>query len=689
MDLKTLAILIPLLPLVGAALVGVVGLRWLRDRSHWLVLGGVGLALVAAFWLFRIVAATPGEPDPLGGRAGFVETLTVYQWISAGVGSWLNVTYWVDPLTSVMLLTVVGISFVIVAYSVGYMRDHHGQAERGYERFFAYMGIFVFSMTTLVLAGNFLLLYLGWELVGLSSYLLIGFYYQRPAAAAAAKKAFLVNRIGDFGFGLGIFLIYLTFNTLDYGAVFKAVSAAMAHDQSGLISALGLAPGADVSALMATIESRVTAIALLLFCGAVGKSAQLPLHVWLPDAMEGPTPVSALIHAATMVTAGVYMVARCCVIFSASPIAMHLVAYIGAATAFFAATIALTQFDMKRILAYSTLSQLGYMFLGLGVGAFDSAIFHLYTHAFFKALLFLAAGSVMHAMGGVIDMRRFGGLAKGMKITAATFWVGGLALAGCPLLAGFWSKDEIIHAAIGSHLWWLGVIGLVTALLTAFYTFRMIFVAFHGELKLPRGVDHAVESGTWMAVPLVILAIGAAFAGYVNVALHGGGFLGVFEPHGGFREFLKPVFAEVMTMSHGAHGAAQAHAGGGHALMYISSVIAFCGIGTAWFFYRRRPTIPGAIALWGAPIYRLLYNKYYVDEAYDLVFVRPLRRFGDFCHGVDRYFINGILWLIAAVPRAIGFGLKGWQQGATQGYALAMVVGLLAIILWVLIRSAA
>jgi len=686
-DLKTLAILIPLLPAIAAALVGVVGLRGLRDRSHWLVLGGVGLALAAAVLLFAQVRLESARPDGVG-MARLSESITIYEWIQAGGSSWLNVTFRVDPLTSVMLLTVLGVSFVIVLYSVGYMRDHHGHPERGYERFFAFLGLFVFSMCTLVLAGNFLLLYLGWELVGLSSYLLIGFYYPKPAAAAAAKKAFLVNRVGDFGFGLGILLIYLTYGTLDYAAVFNATTAALAQNQAGVISALGLSPGTEVLPLMGAIQDRLTVTALLLFCGAMGKSAQLPLHVWLPDAMEGPTPVSALIHAATMVTAGVYMVARCAVLFAGSPDAMWVVACIGGATAFFAATIAVTQFDMKRILAYSTLSQLGYMFLGLGVGAFDSAVFHLYTHAFFKALLFLGAGSVMHAMGGVIDIRHFGGLARGMRVTAITFWIGGLALAGCPLLAGFWSKDEIIHAALGSSMPWLGVLGLLTALLTAFYTFRMIFIAFHGPEKLPKGVAHAHESPAIMTVPLVMLAFGAAVAGYAGVTVHAGGFAGLFEPHGFFHEFLAPVFAAAVSLPEVAGESVADH--GGHGLMYLSAVVIFpWGVLTAWFFYRRRPTIPAAVALASGPVYRLLYNKYYVDELYDTALVRPLRGLGHLCHGVDRFVINGLLWLLAAVPRAIGAVLKGFQQGALQGYALAMVVGLLLIVLWTLIRSAA
>jgi NADH-quinone oxidoreductase subunit L len=686
MELKTLAILIPLLPLAGAALVGVVGLRWVKGRSHWLILAGVGGALIVAASLFTEVRVQADRAPEIGQKT-LNETIPVYEWISAGAGSWLNVSLRVDQLTAVMLLAVLSVSLMVVVYSVGYMRDHHGHAERGYERFFAFLGLFVFSMCTLVLAGNFLLLYLGWELVGLCSYLLIGFYYQRPAAAAAAKKAFLVNRIGDFGFGLGILLIYLTFGTLDYQPVFDAVTAALSHapDENKLRVALGLLPGEDVAGVIQTISDRVTPIALLLFCGAVGKSAQLPLSVWLPDAMEGPTPVSALIHAATMVTAGVYMVARCCVIFAASPYAMWVVGTVGAVTALYAATIALTQHDMKRILAYSTVSQLGYMFLALGAGAFDGAIFHLYTHAFFKACLFLGAGSVMHAMAGTIDIRRFGGLARAMPITAATFWIAGLALAGMPLFAGFWSKDAIIHAALAGDMPWLGWVGLFTALLTAFYTFRMIFIAFHGELRLPAGVEAMHESGPWMTVPLVFLSIGAAFAGYVGVTVHGGGFLGIFEPGGRFHDLLGPVFAA--SASHGVAEGGSEQVGGGHALMYGSSLIALWGIFTAWFFYRRRPTIPMAIALASGSSYRLLYGKYYLDELYDLLFVRPLRGLGRVCYGIDRYFINGVLWGITVVPRGIGFALRGWQQGAMQGYALGMVVGLVAAIWWVLIKA--
>lgn len=660
MDQHTLAILIPLLPLAGAVLVGLIGLRGLRSQSHWLVILPVAAALGLAVKLTQQVA-TMIEKGCGSGKQQVFSSFKIYDWLMVNATSWLNVTFRVDPLTCIMLLTVLSVSLLVVLYSKGYMRDHHGHAEHGYERFFACLAIFVFSMCVLVLAGNFLVLYVGWELVGLSSYLLIGFYYPKKSAAAAAKKAFIVNRIGDFGFGLGILLIYYTFGTLEYAKVFTAVK-------------MGLAEGSiDVT--------RVTTIALLLFCGAMGKSAQLPLHVWLPDAMEGPTPVSALIHAATMVTAGVYMIARCHIIFSASPYAQWIVASVGGATAFFAATIALTQFDMKRILAYSTLSQLGYMFLGLGVGAYESSIYHLFTHAFFKALLFLGAGSVMHAMAGTIDIRRFGGLRKGMPITYFTFLIGGLALAGFPLLAGFWSKDEIIHAALESDMPYLAYVGLLTAWLTAFYTFRMIYMAFHGQERLPQGVEHAHESGLWMTAPLMLLSIGAVFAGYAGVSMHSGGAFGFFEPHGRFHQFLGILYAS--SAEQAAHGTAH----GGYGLMYLSAGLSIWGIATAYYFYRRRPTIPMAIALVSGPVYRLLYNKYYVDELYDAGIVRPLRKLGEICYDLDTYLINGILWMITLVPRGIGFGLRRWQQGAIQGYALGMVVGLVVVLWWMLVAA--
>lgn len=635
------------LPLVAAIVAGLFG-RTLGNRGSQLVTcGALVISAVLSLFAFADVA--------LGGQTYHVNVLP---WIQSGDFA-VNWALKIDTLTAVMLVVVTGVSSLVHIYSVGYMAH-----DPDVPRFMSYLSLFTFAMLMLVTADNFVQLFFGWEGVGLASYLLIGFWYKKPSACAAAIKAFLVNRVGDFGFALGIFAIFLVFGTLQYDAVFARAAEFV---------------GKDFIFLNYQVDV-LTTICLLLFIGAMGKSAQIGLHTWLPDAMEGPTPVSALIHAATMVTAGVYMVARCHVIFAASEYAMWIVATLGAATAFFAATIALTQFDMKRILAYSTLSQLGYMFLGLGVGAFDSAIFHLFTHAYFKALLFLGAGSVMHAMAGTIDIRRFGGLKRAMPITHGTFLIGGLALAGFPLLSGFWSKDEIIHAALESRMPWLAWVALLTAWLTAFYTFRMIFLAFYGKVKLPQGVEHAHESGAWMSAPLVLLSVGAIFAGYFGVAFHSGGAFGIFEPHGKLHELLGVLFAKPEKAVHGGLL-------GGHMLMYVSSAIAILGIFTAYFFYRRRPTIPMALALATGPVYRLLYNKYYVDEIYDLVFVRPLRKLGEICYDLDRYFINGILWIITLIPKSIGFGLRRWQQGAIQGYALGMVVGLLVVLWWMLVAA--
>ncbi len=508
-------------------------------------------------------------------------------------------------------------------------------------------------MCALVLGGNFVLLYLGWEAVGLCSYLLIGFYYDRPAAAAAAKKAFLVNRVGDFGFGLGILLIYLTFGSLDYGIVFKMVQ------DGATASGDPLATG------------RVTAIALLLLCGACGKSAQLPLHVWLPDAMEGPSPVSALIHAATMVTAGVYMIARCGAIFSASATAMTVVAVIGALTALFAATIALVQTDMKRILAYSTISQLGYMVLGVGCFAADSAIFHLFTHAFFKALLFLGAGSVMHAMGGIIDVRHFGGLRKVLPWTFGTFVIGSAALAGFPLLSGFFSKDEIIHHALAVHPV-LGVIGLITALLTAFYTFRMVFLAFFGPERLPEGV-HPHECGRWMLLPLVILGVGAVLAGYAGAEITGSR----------FHHFLAPVFTDTFAKNNPVHAVEHAGFWAHYGLMIISGALAIVGILTAYVLYVQQTWIPGLIKASVPRSHRTLWNKYYVDEIYKAGLIEPARRTGRVCVGLDDYLIDGLVWLATASPRGFGLMLRPLQSGLLQGYALSMVAGIAIIVVLV------
>ncbi len=653
--LKACGIIILLAPLLGAILAGALGRAALRGATHFVVIGGVGTAAVFAFVLFGEVLGAHGE--------GVSETIPIYNWLTAGGGKWFEVEFLIDPLTAVMLVTVTFISTLVVIYSRDYMR-HGDHPESGYERFFAYLGLFVFSMCALVLGGNFLLLYLGWEAVGLCSYLLIGFYYPKPEAAAAAKKAFLVNRVGDFGFGLGIFLIYITFGTLNYGAVFDAIEQ-------------GLADG--------TLETgRLTAIALLLLCGACGKSAQLPLHVWLPDAMEGPSPVSALIHAATMVTAGIYMVARCGAIFTASTTAMTVVAIIGAATAFFAATVALTQTDMKRILAYSTISQLGYMFLGLGVFAAGSAVFHLFTHAFFKALLFLGAGSVMHAMGGIIDVRQFGGLRKLLPWTFLTFMIGALALAGFPFTSGFFSKDEIIHHAFSAH-WLFGAVGLVTAVMTAFYTFRMVFLAFFGEERVPEGV-HAHESGPWMLFPLIVLSVGALGVGYLGFPGHN------------FHHFLEPVF-EKTFLAHGAHAghAVQDAVHGGsevakhaasfwskYGLLFISGALSILAIMAAWGVYGRQPWIADMVRASAPKAYNLLHNKYYVDEFYDRTIVRPLRTLGRICVGLDNYLVDGLIFVITWIPRGLGYALSLLQRGPVQGYGLTMALGLVLIIWFVL-----
>jgi len=644
MSAETLALcslVVLLAPLAGAILAGAFG-PVLRGRAHWPAILGVGAAFTAALYILSQVFHAPA------GAASI--SIPLYNWITDGAGSSFRVEFLIDPLTAVMLVTVTGISLLVVIYSRDYMREH-GRPERGYERFFAFLALFVFAMCALVLCGNFLLLYLGWEAVGLCSYLLIGFYYGRPAAAAAAKKAFLVNRVGDFGFGLAILLIYLSFRTLDYRAVFALV------DQ-------GLLPSGDsIPPLL------ITTIALLLLCGACGKSAQLPLHVWLPDAMEGPSPVSALIHAATMVTAGVYMIARCGAIFAASQTAMTVVAVIGAVTALFAATIALVQTDMKRILAYSTISQLGYMFLALGVYAADSAIFHLFTHAFFKALLFLGAGSVMHALGGVIDLRHFSGLRRVLPWTYGSFVIGSLALSGFPLFSGFFSKDEIIHHALAFHPV-LGGLALLTAALTAFYTFRMVFLAFHGSKRLPEGV-HAHESGGWMMAPLCVLSIGAVAAGYVGADVTGRA----------FQHFLAPVFATTFARAHLPEVGEHATFWSAYGLMVVSGGLSMAAIVAAYVVYVRQPWISGLVKASATGVYRLLWGKYHVDDLYNLSVVQPARKTGRLCVGFDDYFVDGLLWVITAIPRGIAYLLRGMQSGLLQGYALSVVTGVVVLLL--------
>ncbi len=674
-NLAELAVGIPLFPLLAAAAIGLFGARWFRDGSHWAAIIGVAGALLYSVMLFSEVnrnyadyASDLGTEEAREALESLEQSYTLYEWFAVEDGVSFAVNFRLDTLTAVMMVMVCSVSLLVVIYSKEYMR-HDGHPERGYERFFAFLCLFVFSMAMLVLGGNFLLLYLGWELVGLCSYLLIGFYYAKPEAAAAAKKAFLVNRIGDFGFALGILLLYLWLSpqaapgesALDYEVAFRLVADG------------------------ALAQWQCTVVALLLFCGAVGKSAQLPLYVWLPDAMEGPSPVSALIHAATMVTAGVYMVVRCGVIFAQSPTAMAVVATIGVVTALFAATMAIAQYDMKRILAYSTMSQLGYMFVGVGAYAADSAIFHLFTHAYFKALLFLGAGSVMHAMGGIIDVRRFGGLRRIMPYTFATFVIGSLALAGFPLLSGFFSKDEIIHYAFErSPL--LGMLGLLTAVLTAIYTFRMVFLAFFGEERVPQGV-HAHENGKWMTVPLMILAFGAVTAGYFGVHLGWGGFLGVLEPKGAIHSFLAPVtepFAEAKAhLAAGGHeaGGHEKEGHGGHLLMYVSALLSIAGIGLAYVLFVISRSTAERIRQSAGGVFALLHHKYYVDEIYDAFVVTPLRALGRALYAIDRIVVDGLVTAVGLLPQSVGFVVRVFQNGAVQSYGVTMTAGMILIVL--------
>ncbi|HZE19850.1 MAG TPA: NADH-quinone oxidoreductase subunit L, partial [Candidatus Angelobacter sp.] len=523
--------LVPLLPLIGAIVNGVGAGRIPRKVVTAIGVGSVGIALVIATVCFADLLGLPETQRRV--------TQDLFTWISVG-DFHAEVRYLLDPLSALMMLVVTGVGFLIHVYSAGYMGH-----EKAYGRYFAYLNLFMFSMLTLVLADNFLLMFVGWEAVGLCSYLLIGFWYERPAAAEAGKKAFVVNRIGDWGFLLGIFLIFVTFGSVDFGTVF-----------------------AQAPQRMAVGSAAATAIALLLFLGATGKSAQIPLYVWLPDAMEGPTPVSALIHAATMVTAGVYMIARCHVLYLLAPVAMHVVTIVAIATALLAATIALVQTDIKRVLAYSTVSQLGYMFVGAGVGAYTSGIFHLMTHAFFKALLFLGAGSVIHALSGEQDLSRMGGLKSHLPKTHFTFLIATLAIAGVFPFAGFFSKDEILYQAWlqnGPLLWMAGIVG---AFLTAFYMFRLYFLTFHGASRLTDEAKHHLhESPNSMTVPLMILAVLSAIGGFIQVPLLPGGQR--------LDRFLEPVFADAASLLPVSHAA---HAPGAELLlMVISLAVALVG----------------------------------------------------------------------------------------------------------------
>ncbi|MBI5694870.1 MAG: NADH-quinone oxidoreductase subunit L [Nitrospirae bacterium] len=631
--------LIPFLPLAAFVFNGLLG-RWLKDKAHWPPLFAVLFSFVLAVsTLFEVMG---------GGQINHV----LYSWITSG-GFDVHIGFKIDQLTAVMLIVVTTVSSLVHIYSVGYM---HG--DNGYPRFFAYLALFTFSMLMLVMADNFLQLYVFWEAVGLCSYFLIGFWYEKKSASDAGKKAFVVNRVGDFGFGLGVMLIFITFGTLNYDAVFATAGF---H-------------AAETVNIMGGTYSLMTVIALLLFTGAVGKSAQLPLHVWLPDAMEGPTPVSALIHAATMVTAGVFMVARCHPIFNLSPVALDVVTWTGGITALFAATIALTQYDIKRVVAYSTISQLGYMFVACGVGAYTAGIFHLMTHAFFKGLLFLGAGSVIHAMSGEQDMRNMGGLRKAIPWTFYTFMLASLSISGFPFFAGFFSKDEILWMAFTSHGAGHTVYYLlaIAAFLTAFYSFRVIFMTFCGDCRASHEVAHHVhESPKVMILPLVILATLAVVAGYVGVpeVLHGSNW---------FHGFMAHVFG-------GGHEAVEGMVEGGASeftMMLVSILIGVSGIGLAWFMYIVKPDLPGKVAGASTAVYNLLYNKYYIDEIYDFVLVNPVKWASThfFWKVVDVSIIDAFVNAVASLVDAMSRVLRRLQSGYFHHYAMGMALGVFVIV---------
>jgi NADH-quinone oxidoreductase subunit L len=636
--------LIPVFPLVGFLINGLFGRRFPEKAIGWIGAGAVGASFaVALSMLCQLIGMDAGTRS--------VQKV-VYTWMASGDLS-VPIGFLVDPLSMVMLMVVTGVGFIIHVYSIGYM---HG--EIGFRRFFCYLNLFVFNMLILVAANNFLLMFVGWEGVGLCSYLLIGYYYEKKSASDAGKKAFVVNRIGDFGFLIGMFLIFVTFKTFNYTEVFAAAGANLT--QGGLL---------------------VTLITLLLFVGATGKSAQIPLYTWLPDAMEGPTPVSALIHAATMVTAGVYMVARCSLLFAMAPISLTVVAVIGAATALFAATMGVTQFDIKRVLAYSTISQLGYMFMACGVGAFSSGIFHLMTHAFFKGLLFLAAGSVMHAMSGELDMRKMGALRSKLPYTHLTYLFGTLAIAGIFPFAGFFSKDEILFHALERHpAFW--TIGAVAAVVTSFYMFRSLFMTFYGESRVePEAAHHLHESPPLMTVPLMILAFLSLVGGLVGVPIIEGAHV--------FGGWVGPVFAPAMAVINAGHHGEAHHPSIAMELllMGVSLGIAIIGLLAARWMYVKEPEAADRMVERLGPAHTLVYNKYWIDELYDVLFVNSIVDFSRFLwKRFDEAIIDGIVNGSASVVRGWSGLMRQVQTGLVKDYALSILVGAIVVIGYLVLK---
>jgi NADH-quinone oxidoreductase subunit L len=693
------AYLIPLLPLIGAAISGFFGAKILKGQSHWPIWLGVGASAIISFTL---LFGTLGQiPASDGGPLQPVSAVhNLWNWIDAGTFH-VNVGYFFDPLTALMLCVVCGIGFLITVFAAGYMKG-----ETGYFRFFAYLGLFIFMMTNLVMGENLIMLYLGWEGVGLCSYLLIGYYYEKPSAREAAKKAFLVNRVGDFGFSLGIMLCFLAFGTVSYfgGGV---------GTHTGLLE---LAADPNHPGHWA-----LKYIPFLLMLGAFGKSAQFPLYVWLPDAMEGPTPVSALIHAATMVTAGIYMIVRCGTLFFGNHAAMMTIAAVGAFTALFSATIALRQFDLKKVFAYSTVSQLGFMFVGVGCFAPVAGAFHLLTHAFFKALLFLSSGVVMHAMSGELDMRKMSGLKSVLPKTRVLMLIGCLALAGAPLLAGFFSKDEIVAASF--HVSWvLGLVMLFTAFLTAYYTFRLYFRVFEGPLVVPAGPadghgghgtdshgadshgtdshdshghggDHHHNHEPWIMMgPLYVLAIGAIFAGYLNFPSVG---LAHFLGHSPSISAAYEVANAQPNASVDSEGFGQVepavpehlHEHSSHYwVMLLSAGIAIFGIWSAYQMHLKDRARAEWLAADVPELTNILEHKYWVDEIYQAAIVEPLRLVGQITFGIDRFIIDTIIWIIGFIPQLSGFALRlTTQRGYLQGYAVTMLLGVAVILILVFV----
>jgi len=688
-------LLIPLLPLLGFLVNASVGRRLSKSMA-----GGVACAVMLVSFVVSATAVWQLVGLPAESRA---ITQTVFTWIASGTFQ-ADFSLRLDPLSSLMILVVTGIGSLIHIYSTSYMHD---EPDGEFARYFSYLNLFASFMLVLVLGSNFLVMFVGWEGVGLCSYLLIGFYYQKKSAADAGKKAFIVNRIGDFGFVLGVLLLWVTFGSVEFQDIAHQVAALPVEVTFGTLS-------------LAT---------LLLFVGATGKSAQIPLYVWLPDAMEGPTPVSALIHAATMVTAGVYMIGRNAVLFGHAPETLQIVAVVGVATAFFAGTIGLVQTDIKRVLAYSTVSQLGYMFMAMGVGAWGAGIFHLYTHAFFKALLFLGSGAVIHALHGEQDIRKMGGLRKALPITYWTFLIGAIAIAGVPGLAGFFSKDEILFKTFSNGHTILWVVGVLTSLLTAVYMFRLVFLTFHGERRV---ADHQPDHGHGAAAPapggghghdghgqagghlhdappamataLIVLAIGSVLAGYIGVphAIGGSNRLEAYlepsftahavRPAGGAgNEAIAATESLGSNQPASAGGETAGHPeAGGHGadtstelmLMGLSSLIALAGIGLAYFFFQANPQASAAVATSAAGLRTLLYNKYYVDEAYDAAIVQPIRVGSEelLWKRVDAQVIDGAVNGTGWGVRGLSDVLRLLQTGSIRAYAASLLLGAVLIL---------